>query len=227
MTRHAAPLASAVAVAVLALAPLPGQAAGEPKTEQDKTLYAVGLAVSRELTVFQLSPAELEVVKKGIADGASGKKPAVDLDAYQPKIQELARTRREATSAKLATVTQTAVDKALAEKGAVKTESGLVFVPLKEGKGASPAATDTVRVHYRGTFADGKEFDSSLKRGPAEFALNQVIKCLTEGVQKLKVGGKARLVCPYPIAYGEGGRPGIPPKATLFFEVELLDIVKK
>jgi FKBP-type peptidyl-prolyl cis-trans isomerase FkpA len=106
--------------------------------------------------------------------------------------------------------------------------SGLGYKSVKDGKGPSPAATDVVRVHYRGTFPDGKEFDSSHKRGqPAEFPLNRVIKCWTEGVQKMKVGGKAQLVCPPGIAYGERGTPGgpIPPNATLHFEVELLGIV--
>jgi len=112
----------------------------------------------------------------------------------------------------------------------VVSASGLSYLELKAGQGASPSATDTVRVHYRGTFPDGKEFDSSIARGqPAEFPLNRVIKCWTEGVQLMKVGGKARLVCPAAIAYGERGTPGgpIPPNATLHFEVELLDIVKK
>lgn len=117
--------------------------------------------------------------------------------------------------------------KAAKEPGAVVTESGLVFRSLKEGKGPSPQATDTVRVHYKGTLPDGKEFDSSYSRGqPAEFPLNRVIKCWTEGVQKLKVGGKAKLTCPPGIAYGERGAGGvIPPGATLLFEVELLGIV--
>jgi FKBP-type peptidyl-prolyl cis-trans isomerase FkpA len=110
------------------------------------------------------------------------------------------------------------------------TASGLVYETLKDGSGASPAATDTVRVHYRGTLADGgKEFDSSYKRGePAEFPLNRVIPCWTEGLQKMKVGGKAKLTCPPAIAYGNRGAAGvIPPNATLNFEVELLSIKGK
>ena len=116
---------------------------------------------------------------------------------------------------------------AAAEPGAVKTESGLVFRTIKAGKGASPKATDQVRVHYRGTFTDGREFDSSHKRGePAVFPLNRVIKCWTEGVQRMKVGETARLTCPAAIAYGEkGARDVIPPNSTLRFEVELLGIV--
>jgi FKBP-type peptidyl-prolyl cis-trans isomerase FkpA len=116
------------------------------------------------------------------------------------------------------------------EAGAVVTPSGLVYRSLKDGKGASPSATDTVKVHYRGTFPDGREFDSSHKRGePAQFPLNGVIKCWTEGVQKMKPGGKAKLTCPASIAYGERGAGGglIPPNATLQFEVELLEIAPR
>lgn len=113
------------------------------------------------------------------------------------------------------------------EPGAVVTPSGLVYRSLQDGQGANPAATDVVKVHYRGTLPDGREFDSSYKRGqPASFPLDRVIKCWTEGVQRMKVGGKAKLTCPSSIAYGERGAGNglIPPNATLFFEVELIDI---
>ena len=115
---------------------------------------------------------------------------------------------------------------AAAEPAAVVTASGLVMRTLKAGKGPSPAATDVVKVHYRGTFPDGREFDSSHKRGqPASFPLNRVIKCWTEGLQRMKVGETARLTCPAAIAYGERGAGGeIPPNAILRFEVELLAI---
>ncbi len=109
----------------------------------------------------------------------------------------------------------------------VTTASGLVYQSLRDGSGESPKATDTVIVHYRGTFPEGKEFDSSYSRGqPAEFPLNRVIPCWTEGVQRMKPGGKAKLVCPPAIAYGSRGTPGgpIPPNATLHFEVELVGI---
>ena len=115
----------------------------------------------------------------------------------------------------------------LAQPAPVTTKSGLVYQSLTEGSGASPTATDTVKVHYRGTLPDGKEFDSSHKRGePAEFPLNRVIACWTEGVQMMKPGGKARLTCPPAIAYGERGAGGgvIPPNATLQFEVELISV---
>ncbi len=128
-----------------------------------------------------------------------------------------------------------AVDSANAQAAAsapspTPSASGLIYRSLKDGGGATPVATDVVRVHYRGTFPDGREFDSSIARGqPAEFPLNRVIKCWTEGVQLMKVGGKAQLICPPAIAYGERGTPGgpIPPNATLHFDVELLAIVKR
>ena len=114
-----------------------------------------------------------------------------------------------------------------AEPKEVMTDSGIGITMLKEGTGASPKATDTVKVHYRGTLTNGQEFDSSYRRNePAVFPLNRVIPCWTEGVQKIKVGGKAKLVCPSNLAYGARGVPGIPPNSTLIFEVELLDIAK-
>jgi len=118
------------------------------------------------------------------------------------------------------------LEAAAKESGAVVTASGLVYRSLKDGTGDSPKASDKVKVNYRGTFPDGREFDSSYKRNQAiEFPLSQVIKCWTEGVGLMKGGGKARLTCPAAIAYGERGAGGvIPPNATLLFEVELLGI---
>ena len=119
------------------------------------------------------------------------------------------------------------VHAAAAEPREEKTASGILITKLKEGTGVSPKAGDTVKVHYRGTLVNGKEFDSSYGRGqPATFPLNRVIPCWTEGVQTIKTGGKAKLVCPPNLAYGSSGRPGIPPDSTLIFEVELLEIVK-
>jgi FKBP-type peptidyl-prolyl cis-trans isomerase FkpA len=190
-------------------------------TDEEKTIYAIGLSIYSSLGQFNFSPAELDIVKKALTDAAA-KKPAVQLDEWGPKIQTLARARiKAAADAYLA--------KAVAEPGAEKTASGLVYRDITPGTGASPKATDTVKVHYRGTLTDGTEFDSSYKRNqPAPFPLNGVIKCWTEGVQKMKVGGKARLVCPSDIAYGDQGHPPtIPGGATLVFEIELLDIVTK
>ncbi len=146
-------------------------------------------------------------------------------------MKRILRCTAVATSLLLSSVTSSWAADAVAaaaakEAGAVVTASGLVYRSLKDGTGASPTATDKVKVHYRGTFPDGKEFDSSYKRNEAiEFPLNGVIKCWTEGVQRMKVGGKAKLTCPASIAYGDRGAGGvIPPNATLLFEVELLAI---
>jgi FKBP-type peptidyl-prolyl cis-trans isomerase FkpA len=129
-------------------------------------------------------------------------------------------------TASLALAQNAVLEAAAKEPGAAVTPSGLIFRSLKDGAGASPAASDKVKVHYRGTFPDGREFDSSYKRGePIEFPLSGVIPCWTEGVQRIKVGGKAKLTCPPQIAYGQRGAGGvIPPNATLQFEVELLGI---
>lgn len=216
-----------IMTALIALLAIPAFAAEEPKTEEQKALYAVGLIMARQLAVFNLTPAEFEIVKQGLTDAMTGKTPLVDIEVYKKKTQELATARRDAQGEKLATAAKEFLDKAAREKGAVKTASGLIYLSFKEGSGASPAATDRVKVNYRGTLIDGKEFDSSYMRGqPAEFALSSVIKCWTEGVQMMKPGGKARLVCPPEIAYGKTGSGIIPANATLIFEVELLEVTK-
>jgi FKBP-type peptidyl-prolyl cis-trans isomerase FkpA len=207
----------------------PAPAAPQSKQDTEKSLYAVGLAVAKSLDVFALSPAEAEKVMQGIRDGLAGK-PKFQLDEKaQTGVQELARTRLAAAAQKQQAQGVAYLDRMAKEKGAVKTQSGAIVIPVKAGTGAVPAATDTVKVHYTGTLVDGKEFDSSVKRGePAEFPLNGVIKCWTEALQKMKVGGEAKVVCPAAIAYGEQGRPPvIPGNAVLTFDVKLLDIVKK
>jgi FKBP-type peptidyl-prolyl cis-trans isomerase FkpA/FKBP-type peptidyl-prolyl cis-trans isomerase FklB len=214
-----------LALFVLAVA---APAAPQPKSEEDKTFYALGLAMSQNLAVFGLSEAELEMVKAGLTDGVLGKPHAVELPAYMPKLQEFQRTRAAATAAKERKAGEAFLAKAATEKGSTKTPSGAVVTVLRPGTGASPQATDKVKVHYHGTLTDGTVFDSSVQRGePVTFPLNGVIRCWTEGLQQMKVGGKARLVCPSDTAYGDrGSPPRILPGATLVFEVELLEIVK-
>jgi len=200
--------------------------AADPVTDEQKTLYTLGLAVSQGLSNFNLSEAELEMVKTGISDGVLKRAPKVNPQEYMPKVQQLQQTRMAAGAEVEKKAGTDFLAKAAAEKGASKTTSGLVFSTIKAGSGASPKATDTVKVNYHGTLIDGTVFDSSVQRGqPATFPLNQVIPCWTEGVQKMKVGEKARLVCPSQIAYGDrGAPPKIKPGATLIFEVELLGI---
>jgi FKBP-type peptidyl-prolyl cis-trans isomerase len=237
------PLAIVAVLALAAAVPARGQqdqkkapaAPAEKKAapaDTNKTLYSVGVAVAKSLEVFSLTPAELDTVIKGIRDASTGK-VKTDLDQQtQQDVNDLARTRMEKTSKAAAEKEKAAgpafIAKAAQEKGATKTASGAIVIPVKEGTGASPKETDKVKVHYTGTLTNGKVFDSSEQRGqPAEFPLNGVIKCWTEGLQKMKVGGEAKLVCPSEIAYGEQGRPPvIPGNAVLTFNVKLLEIVK-
>jgi FKBP-type peptidyl-prolyl cis-trans isomerase FkpA len=222
-----APAPKPAAPAPKPAAPKPAAAATtttKPMTDDDKIIYSVGLSIYRSLAQFDLSPAELELVKQGLTDAAENK-PAVDVETWGPKISALGSARTSRVSAREKEASAAYLTKAAAEPGAVKTDSGMIYRELRAGTGPSPKATDTVKVNYRGTLTNGTEFDSSYKRNePAEFPLNQVIKCWTEGVQKMRVGGKYSLVCPSDIAYGDQGRPSIPGGATLVFEVELLEV---
>ena len=217
-----------LSAALLVLAGASAATAQELKSDEQKTLYALGLIVGQNLAGFNLSAADLETVKAGITDSVLKKEPRVDLAAFGPKIQGLQNTRAAVVAAVEKKAGQAFADKVAADKNTTKTASGLVITTLKAGAGAAPKATDRVKVHYHGTFIDGSVFDSSVQRGePITFALNGVIKCWGEGVPLMKVGGKSRLVCPSDIAYGDQGRPPrIKPGTTLVFEVELLDIVK-
>jgi FKBP-type peptidyl-prolyl cis-trans isomerase FkpA len=199
--------------------------AGGLSTDEQREVYAIGLSVERSLKQFDFSPAELEIVKRALSDASAGK-PAEDLSTWGPRIDELAKARQVRVVSREKAAAKVYLDKAAAEPGSVKTASGMVYRDLTPGNGASPKATDTVKVNYRGTLINGTEFDSSYKRNEAAtFPLNQVIKCWTEGVQKMKPGGKARLVCPADLAYGDNGQSGIPGGATLIFEVELLQVM--
>ena len=201
-------------------------AAGDLTSEDQKTVYALGLALARELEPFHLSEPELGTLARGLKDGALGRPSQVDLEAQMPKIQEFGMARAASASAEEAKASEAFLTAAAAEPGAEKLASGLVFREVAPGAGASPKASDTVKVHYHGTLRDGTVFDSSVDRGtPAEFPLDGVIPCWTEGVQKMKGGGKARLVCPASIAYGDrGAPPKIMPGAALAFDVELIEI---
>jgi FKBP-type peptidyl-prolyl cis-trans isomerase FkpA len=206
---------------------------GAPMTEDDKAILAFGAAVGQQVAAqikpLNLSPAEMETLKKSLLASLAGEKPPYDIQQYGQLLS--ARAQKQAAVVAAAEKQKSAGfrDSAAAVPGAVKTASGLVYRTISPGTGSSPKATDVVSVHYHGTLPDGKVFDSSRQRGaPVEFALNQVIPCWTEGVQRMKVGETARLVCPSEIAYGDGGRgPDIAPGATLVFEVELLAIKGK
>ncbi len=200
--------------------------AADPSTDDEKTLYALGLLMSRDLGSLNLTDKEAGMVASGLTAGATGADPAVDIDTYGPMIQGFAQARIAAGATAEKEAAAAYVSKMAESKGAQVTPSGLVYIELEEGSGPNPAATDTVKVHYHGTLRDGKVFDSSVDRGePISFPLDGVIPCWTEGVQKMKVGGKARLICPSAIAYGDqGAGADIKPGAALNFEVELIGI---
>jgi FKBP-type peptidyl-prolyl cis-trans isomerase FkpA len=208
------------------LALLPAVAfAQAPQTDEEKTLYAVGLVMQRSLRQFDLNAAELEIIRRAIADAQAGT-PAIELDEWGPRIQALVSERAGRIVAREKETSAAYLTKAASETGATKTESGIIYTETTAGTGASPTAADRVKVHYRGTLINGTEFDSSYSRNePAVFPVAGVIRCWTEGVQKMKVGGKAHLVCPSDLAYGDRGNEAIPGGAALIFDVELLEIV--
>jgi FKBP-type peptidyl-prolyl cis-trans isomerase FkpA len=198
-------------------------------SDDEKAVYALGAAMGEQagqtLKALKLTPAELELFKKGLNASLAGEKSEYKIDQYGERLRARAQANALLASSgekeKGAAFRETAAK----EAGAVKTASGLVFKTLQPGTGRSPKATDVVRVNYRGTLTDGKEFDASAKHGgPVTFPLNGVIPCWGEGVQRMKVGERAKLVCPSEMAYGDQGQGEIPPGATLVFEVELLAI---
>jgi FKBP-type peptidyl-prolyl cis-trans isomerase len=207
--------------------PATAPAAAAP-ADNDKALNAIGLSVAKSLEPLGLSAPELDKVLAGVREGAGGKAKALDEKA-QENLKAFVQARMTAAAAKEKERGDKYADSIAKQKGAIKTASGAIVVPIKEGTGAAPTTADTVKVHYVGTLVDGTVFDSSRARNqPAEFPLKNVIPCWTEALQKMKVGGQAKVVCPSAIAYGERGSPPvIPGNATLTFEVELLDIVKE
>jgi len=201
-----------------------GTTSGALTTDDQKTIYALGLSMAQQLSEMGITPAEYALVKQALTDAAAGK-PAIELSAWASKFPTFAQGRSAKMAAAEKVKGKAFLGKAAAEPGAVRAPSGMGYRELVAGSGPSPKATDKVRVNYRGTLINGTEFDSSYKRNaPAEFGLNMVIPCWTEGVQRMKPGGKSKLVCPPEIAYGDQGRPSIPPGATLVFEIELLAI---
>ena len=222
--------AASAADAPKAAAPAAPKAAvaGATMTEDQKMLYFLGQALNLKIKQFEFTEAETKSIVKGFSESLAGKKSMVD-ETYGMKLNGYLAKKQEAIVAKQKDASKPFLNKMALEKGAEKLPSGVIYIPVKEGTGVTPKATDMVKVHYHGTFPDGKVFDSSVDRGtPAEFPLSGVIPCWTEGVQKIKVGGKAKLVCPSDTAYGDQGADGaIPGGATLLFDVELLEIVKE
>jgi len=204
-------------------------AADEPKapaleTDDQKALYAIGMIAATRLPQIELTADELAVVEAGLADGLKGRAPRVDMNVIRPQLEAFVKGRTAAAADKEKAAGVEFAAKVAAEPGALKLPSGLVYRELTPGTGPNPAPSDTVRVKYRGSLRDGSEFDSSLE--PVSFPLNGVVPCFSEGLGKMKVGGKSQLVCPSSMAYGDQGRPPrIRPGATLVFDLELVEIV--
>jgi FKBP-type peptidyl-prolyl cis-trans isomerase FkpA len=205
-------------------------ASDSPKleTEDQKTLYALGLLLGRNIKTFSLTPEELAIVRAGLTDAATGATPQVDLNTYGPKVDALAQQKAAAGAEDAKKKGQEFADEVAGEQAATKLPSGVVIRTITPGTGASPTVDDIVKVHYEGKLVDGTVFDSSIQRGePAEFPLKGVVPCWTEALQKMKKSEKAQVVCPSSAAYGDrGAPPAVPPGATLSFEVELLDFHK-
>jgi len=198
----------------------------EDLSEEEKTLYYMGTAMEQSLRSFSLSAEELDLVIRGLREAHAGKQLELDRATYHPKAQALGKQRMKKAADAEKLKAHAFIADAAQRKGAIRTESGLIYTEVAPGSGDSPQPTDTVKVQYRGTLRDGTVFDSSEKRGSLfELQLDRVIPCWSEGVSMMKVGGKSTIICPPEIAYGERGSPPvIPGNAALSFEVELLAI---
>ena len=209
-------------------APVAAKAAPLTPEERKKVLYALGALVAQRTPLAQagLNEEELTEVMVGFMDATLNRPLKVPTAEAMPKVDQFLKERQKQRAEEEKGKGSKYLADQAAAPGAKKTASGLIYFETTPGTGAQPAPTDTVKVHYKGTLVNGTEFDSSYKRGtPAEFPLSGVIKCWTEGVAMMKVGGKAKLVCPPDIAYGERGAGGsIPPNSVLNFEVELIGI---
>jgi len=225
-------LARLAILSLLLAAAAPAAHAQKLETEDQKTIYALGLAVARNIQAFNLSTEEIAIFEAGLTAGLTGQKPAVDMETYGPKLDALAQSRAGARTKKERDASAAFLESAAAESGAKTTASGLVYRELKAGSGDRPTAKDKVKVRYTGKLRDGKVFDSSDQPGhPTEFALARMIPCWMEGLALMKSGGKAELTCPAELAYGDAGIPPgkgdmIPGGAALRFEVELLAVEK-
>jgi len=197
------------------------------KSEDEKTIYALGFRWGQQLKALNLSDRELKSLIKGVSSSIKKGTADVDVQLYASKIGMLAKIRSDSTSSvEIEKGKKFIADYLKKNKNAKKTASGLVYEMIKKGTGKSPKATDTVQVHYHGTLTNGEVFDSSVERKQKiKFPLNRVIKGWTEGLQLLKEGGKIKLIIPSDLAYGNAGSPPkIPGGATLIFEVELFKV---
>lgn len=195
-------------------------------SDDEKTLYALGFALASQLQGLRFEGADLKRIQQGLGDGLTGHPPTVAMETYGPMIQTMMATRIEQAADIESAKGEAYIAEMAASPGATRTASGAIYIETAAGSGAQPGAGDRVKIHYHGTLLDGTVFDSSVDKGvPAEFGVNEVVACFGEGVQQMKVGGKAKLVCPASTAYPQGRPPLIKPGATIQFEVELLEVL--
>jgi FKBP-type peptidyl-prolyl cis-trans isomerase FkpA len=219
-------LALTAALALSAGAAGADAAQAEDLSDDEKTFYYMGIAMEQKLRALTLSDEELALLIRGLREAHAGKPLELDGATYRPKLQELGQQRMKKAAKAEKLKAHAFLAEAAQRRGAIRTESGLIYTEITPGSGDSPEPTATVKVNYHGTLRDGSVFDSSAKRGsPFEFNLEGVIPCWKEGVGMMKVGGKSIIICPPEIAYGERGAPPlIPGNAALSFEVELIEI---
>ncbi len=222
-----------VALAALIVVSLSGvaQKKAELKTQNQKASYGIGLNIGKNLKE-QFPEVDFNALSRGLKDAIAGAKPAMSDSAlaacmaeFQQEMGQKKGEQQAALTAKNRKEGQAFLAANAAKEGVVTLPSGLQYKVIKEGTGPKPTAKDTVECNYRGTFIDGKEFDSSYKRGtPAKFVLGQVIPGWIEGLQLMSIGSKYEFYIPSNLAYGDPGGNGMPPSSTLIFEVELLGI---
>lgn len=199
------------------------------KTDEEKTLYVMGVIMGQKMSSLRLSEAELQIVKAGLTDAVQHRPAKADVETYGPRIEEMVKVRAAAYAADQKKAEQPQIEKLAAAKGAVRSPSGLIYTEIKAGSGAAPKASDKVTVRDTGSLLDGTLiFKGKQPKEARTFLLEQVFPpCWKEALQLMKVGGKARIVCPTDLAFGDRGfAPEVKPGAAVVFDLELLDIVK-
>ncbi|MCO5113365.1 MAG: FKBP-type peptidyl-prolyl cis-trans isomerase [Bdellovibrionaceae bacterium] len=225
-----------LALSLTACNKIGGVSASSIKTDDEKVIYALGANFGERLKPYELTAAEQKILLTGVADSLAGSQLKAEVPNIGLEINKFADKRTKAIADKERDGAKAYIEKMQKEEGAEVTATGIVFKEIQAGSGDTPSAEDTVKVNYHGQLRDGTVFDSSIEKldgplakepSPMVFPLNRVIPCWTEAVQKIKVGGKAKVTCPSDLAYGDrGAPPKIKPGAPLTFEIELLEILK-
>jgi FKBP-type peptidyl-prolyl cis-trans isomerase FkpA/FKBP-type peptidyl-prolyl cis-trans isomerase FklB len=227
MSRITIRTAAGIFISAVMLLPVAGPASAESSSDDEKAFYYLGTMLSQNLLNLDLSGKEIDALVAGLKASLKGEAESLDDAVYGPKLNQIAQERIAAAALVEEAAAQAYVDKMAAEKGAVETASGLVYLDLQTGDGEQPTAASTVKAHYTGTLRDGTVFDSSVDRGePLVIPLGNVIPCWTEAIAMMREGGKSKITCPANIAYGPSGSGPIPPNAALTFEVELIEVVE-